>query len=145
MMIRTGVGDKNISINLEKNNLLIGGEPSGHIIISDLLPTGDGILNSLLISFVMEYYGKTLSELASFEVFEQVSINVEVQDKVLGNEKLKRYINNFQRGFENFGRVVVRASGTEPCIRVMVETKNKTVSENVANKLATIIKEIDSL
>lgn len=146
-MIRTGVGDKNVSTNLEKCNLLIGGEPAGHIIVFDLLPTGDGVLNSLLISFVMEYYGKQLSEFVDFEVFEQVSINVEVQDKgkVLGDEKLKRYINNFQRGLENFGRVVVRASGTEPCIRVMVETKNKIVSENVASKLATIIKEIDSL
>lgn len=142
---RTDVGDKNICKMIEEKSLLLGGEQSGHIIVRDLLPTGDGILNSLLLSFILEYTGKTFSELCSYKEFNQVCKNVRVKDKnkILDNEKLKRYVSNFEKGLENIGRLVVRASGTEPVIRIMVEAKDDEVSNNVAEKLLDIINEIN--
>lgn len=142
---RVKVGDRNISEKLERENLLLGGEQAGHIIIGDIMPTGDGILSSLLLAFIVEYMGEPLSKLCDFELFKQVNLNIQVknQSEILKNKELISCIENYQKKLNGVGRIVVRTSGTEPCIRVMVESSDDKLSNDVANEIARQIKFVD--
>ena len=117
-LIRTEIGDKYVSAKLIEQNLLIGGEQSEQ---------------------------KPLSSYFNFECFKQANINVEVHDKmkVINSEKLSKEIEKEEQCLCGEGRIMVRVSGTEPFIRIMVETKSKQTSEVIAQKMAQIVSEVD--
>ena len=140
-LIRTDIGDKYVIEALEKMNLSLGGEQSGHIIMRKYLPTGDGILASIKIAGIMKESGKKLSELFDAKLLCQINKNFEVSDKlkVLNSEKLSQKISHILGEVAPAGRLLVRASGTEPKIRVMVEHTDKAKAEKYMAELEKII------
>ena len=121
---QTAVGDKYVAENMMENNYSIGGEQSGHIIFSRYSATGDGILTSLMLMEACVDKKATLCDLAKeMKVYPQLLRNVRVSDKktALGNEKVKAAIEAAAEALGDDGRILVRESGTEPLIRVMVE------------------------
>ena len=121
---QTAVGDKYVAENMMENNYSIGGEQSGHIIFSRYSATGDGILTSLMIMEACVDQKATLCDLAKeMKVYPQLLRNVRVSDKktALENEKVKAAIEAAAEALGDDGRILVRESGTEPLIRVMVE------------------------
>lgn len=144
-LIRTEIGDKYVSAKLAEENLLIGGEQSGHIILRDKHVTGDGILASIVATSIMIKKGVKFSEFFNFEEYHQANLNVEVSDKikVINSEKLSKEIEIEEMHFSDDGRIMVRVSGTEPYIRIMVESKSNEKSEAIAEKLEKIVRDID--
>ncbi len=135
--VRTKVGDRYISEELQKRNWLIGGEQSGHIICRDHTTTGDGIISALQILAYMKVSNKSLLELfKSIKLYPQVMINVPLGNKkaqvILKNPKVKNSVKQAENMLKNSGRIVLRPSGTEPVIRVMVEAKTKSLAEKTA-------------
>ena len=127
-----------------KSGYNLGGEQSGHIILLDHNTTGDGILTGVNLIKVMVDEQKALSELSEImTVFPQVLINVHVADKsnYNDNKRIKDTIAENQALLGDKGRIVVRPSGTEPLIRVMVEGEQQSLIENVANTIANVIKQ----
>ena len=121
---QTAVGDKYVAENMMENNYSIGGEQSGHIIFSRYSATGDGILTSLMLMEACVDKKATLCDLAKeMKVYPQLLRNVRVSDKktALSNEKVKAAIEAAAEALGDDGRILVRESGTEPLIRVMVE------------------------
>lgn len=145
-LIRTDVGDKYINEKLEQNNLLIGGEQSGHIFVKDKLMTGDGILNALLVAYICEKSNKKLSEFFDFSLHNQCMLNIPVKNKmkIISSKKLLLCKETEEKKLANSGRILVRASGTEPCVRVMVETETEQKSKEIADKIAKVVCEINS-
>lgn len=143
-LIRTDIGDKYVNSMLIEKDLLIGGEQSGHVIVRDLLTTGDGILNALLLSAIIVEENKNLSQLINIRLSVQTNINVEVKDKlrVINSEKLSNLTAECEKKLGS-GRVMIRVSGTEPYIRIMVESLNSEVSNKVAKEIAECVKQID--
>lgn len=138
---RADVGDKYVLELMKKNNLSLGGEQSGHIIISEYMPTGDGILASILVASMCKKENIKLGEFAKVDLFPQENINVVVKDKirVLGSEILADAVSNVQQELSGRGRVLVRASGTEPKIRIMVESDSQTKCESLAKYLKQVV------
>ena len=127
---KTAVGDKYVYECMTKNNYSLGGEQSGHIIFSKYSATGDGILTSLLLMEVMLERKQTLGKLAEeVRIYPQLLKNVQVTDKraVLKNARVNEVIAKVERELGEEGRVLVRESGTEPLIRVMVEAKTENL------------------
>lgn len=141
---RADVGDKYVLEIMKKQNLLLGGEQSGHIIIRSALPTGDGILSAVTLASCLKKSNMQASEFCFCEKYPQFNINIETKDKlrVLGSETLSNAILLVQQELAGNGRVLVRASGTEPKIRIMVESENQTISENLAKYLEKVVCEI---
>ena len=142
---KTKVGDRYVLEEMLKDNYKLGGEQSGHIIFLDYNTTGDGILTALQLLSVMKKTGKKLSELASvMEVLPQVLVNAKVSNdkkySYLENEKIKKAIEELEAKFAGEGRVLIRPSGTEPLVRVMIEGKDEKVLKDEAEKLAELIK-----
>ncbi len=144
---RTKVGDRYVLERMKEIGASLGGEQSGHIIFLDENTTGDGLLSALHLLQVMVETGKTLSELASImEVLPQALVNAKV-----ANHKKERYmeypeiaaaIENLEARFAGEGRVLIRPSGTEPLVRVMIEGKDQQVIQQEAEKLAGLIQDI---
>ena len=132
-LIRTDVGDKFVLEAIERDDLLIGGESSGHVFVFDKLQTGDGILNALQIAKICEKSGKKLSEFFNFETYEQKNINVEVADKIriVNSVRLSVITEEEEKKLGDNGRIMIHVSSTEPCIRVMVETKDISLSTDL--------------
>ncbi len=143
-LIRTDIGDKYVIEAMEKMNLSLGGEQSGHIIIRELSQTGDGVLTSLKICEILKKTGKTLSELFDAKITPQTNINMLVKDKIkiLNNEGLNNLINKIISETSPAGRVMVRASGTEDLIRIMVELPQKAKADFYANQIKKYIEKI---
>ena len=139
-LIRTDIGDKYVIDAMEKMNLTLGGEQSGHIILRDKISTGDGLLTAITLTNAICKENKTLSELFDAKLLPQANLNIVVKDKikVVNNEELKELISNITCSISPAGRVLVRASGTENKIRIMVEHP----SQNKATKLAREIKSL---
>ncbi|MDK2789398.1 MAG: phosphoglucosamine mutase [Epulopiscium sp.] len=142
---KTKVGDRYVLEEMLKDNYKLGGEQSGHIIFLDYNTTGDGILTALQLLSVMKKTGKKLSELASvMEVLPQVLVNAKVSNEkkysYLENKTVKKAIEELEAKFAGEGRVLIRPSGTEPLIRVMIEGKDEKVLKEEAEKLAELIK-----
>lgn len=141
---KTDVGDKNVHDRMYEKDIELGGEQSGHIIIKKFANTGDGILTSLKI---MEAMIESKSDLKSLvrdlKIYPQVLINVKVKDKntVLDNEYVKASVEKIEKELEDSGRVLVRKSGTEPLIRVMVEAETEEIANQSALEIVNIIKE----
>ena len=145
-ILKTKVGDRYVLEEMLLKGLNFGGEQSGHIIYLDYNTTGDGLLTAIKILEVMKKTGKTLSELRSIiKVLPQVLINAKVNNKnkysYLENEDIKNAIDNLEKMFEGNGRVLIRPSGTEPLVRVMIEGNDQNVLEIEAKKLAKLIEE----
>jgi len=132
-LIRTQVGDKFVLQELKKNNLLIGGEPSGHIILRDYLNSSDGLFVALRIAETVQQT-KDLS-LSSCIKFPQITINLKISSKEnLDNEPFCSIIKKYQNELER-GRLIVRYSGTEPLLRLTAESPNITQVKNLLLKL----------
>jgi phosphoglucosamine mutase len=141
-VVTTSVGDRSVLAALEENSLVLGGEQSGHIIYRDLATTGDGLLAALMLSAIVAGAKKTLGEIASAAMtsFPQVLINLRVSKRVENIEKLfESEIAVAEKSLQANGRVLVRASGTEPMVRVMVEASQQATAESVAATLAQAI------
>ncbi|MBR6014235.1 MAG: phosphoglucosamine mutase [Selenomonadaceae bacterium] len=141
----TAVGDRYVLENMRKNGYKIGGEQSGHIIFSDYSTTGDGLITALQVLTAMKKTGKTSHELNKMmTTFPQVLINVKVQNKTAceNSEDVKRAIAEGEEELGTSGRILVRASGTEPLVRVMAEGPNKIQLERICNKIASEIEKI---
>jgi phosphoglucosamine mutase len=141
-MVRTKVGDRYVVEEMLKRGCNIGGEQSGHIVFLDLNTTGDGPITALQILSVMSRGGKKLSELASqIPIYPQILINVTVHKKKDIDEfpKIKNAIKKAEKKLKN-GRILVRPSGTEPKIRVMVEGDNMDDITAIAEEIAEVIK-----
>ncbi len=142
----TKVGDRYVLENMKENNYKIGGEQSGHVIFFDYASTGDGQLTALQLLAVMKRTGKKLSELAAeMSVFPQVLINVRVSQmgKAHYNNdiEIKKAIESAGRELGDDGRVLVRVSGTEPLVRVMLEGKDEAKIKILAEEIAEVVKE----
>lgn len=142
---KTAVGDRYVMEEMRKGGYNLGGEQSGHIIFLDYITTGDGLLTALQLVNVLKETGKPLSELASeMEVFPQVLKNVRVTDKksALTNPKILESIDEVEKEMNGEGRVLVRPSGTEPLVRVMVEAPTKEDCERYADRVVTVIDDL---
>ena len=139
---QTAVGDKYVAENMLENNYSIGGEQSGHIIFSKYSATGDGILTSLMLMEACVEKKTTLCDLAKeMKVYPQILRNVRVADKVAAREnpKVKEAVETAGRALGTDGRILVRESGTEPLIRVMVEAGTEDIcAEHVDNVVKVI-------
>jgi phosphoglucosamine mutase len=123
-VVETPVGDRNVLIALESHDLVLGGEQSGHVILRDLATTGDGVLTGALLCDLVERSGRRLSDIAScMRRFPQVLVNVRVDraPNLDDATDLRARIALIEQQLGDDGRVLVRASGTEPMVRVMVE------------------------
>ncbi|AIC92756.1 phosphoglucosamine mutase [Shouchella lehensis] len=141
---QTAVGDRYVMEEMRKGNYNLGGEQSGHIIFLEHNTTGDGLLSGVQLIQIMKQTGKPLSELAGeMKTFPQCLINVRVTDRdaVKENERVKEIIAEVEAEMDGEGRVLVRPSGTEPLVRVMVEAKTDELCENYVNRIVDVVKE----
>ena len=141
---KTDVGDKYVHEYMMKNGNRIGGEQSGHIIFSKYATTGDGILTSLKIMEVIMVRKTPLSKLAEpVKFFPQVLINVKVKDKRAAQEDadVQAAVTAAATALGCNGRILVRESGTEPLIRVMVEAESERVCNKLAKSVVAVIKQ----
>lgn len=141
---KTKVGDRYVLENMLENGYNIGGEQSGHIIFLDDNTTGDGLLSGLHLLQVMKETGRKLSELAEvMEILPQVLVNAKVpnhkKEKFMEYTEIAEAIKALEEKFNGEGRVLIRPSGTEPLVRVMIEGKNQSEIEEEAQKLAELI------
>lgn len=144
--IQTKVGDRYVLEEMLKNGYNLGGEQSGHVICLDYNPTGDGILTSILLIRAMLEQNKTASEISSImKAFPQVLVNARIKndkkDEYKNDLEIKQAIEDLENEFSGNGRVLIRASGTEPLIRVMIEGENQEYIKEKATKLAKLIEE----
>lgn len=144
---KTKVGDRYVLERMKEAGYNIGGEQSGHIIFLDDTTTGDGLLSALHLLQVMVETEQPLSELAKvMEVLPQALVNAKVpnhkKDKFMEYSEIAEAIAEVEKKFNGEGRVLIRPSGTEPLIRVMIEGKDKQVIDEEAKKLAELITKI---
>ena len=140
---KTDVGDKYVSENMVANDYSLGGEQSGHIIFSKYATTGDGVLTSLKLMDAMIDSKRKISELAEgFKVYPQLLINLRVSDKelVMNDGDVLKANEEAEAGLNGDGRVLLRKSGTEPLIRVMVEAKSDEKCKETADRIIEVIK-----
>ncbi len=141
---RTGVGDRLVSEKMEEVGALVGGEQSGHVILREFLPTGDGILTSLVVASLVKSLRKPLSQIVSqIELYPQKLRNLRVKEKppLEKLEKLQRAIKEAERELSGRGRVLVRYSGTEPLIRLMVEADSHRLIDKILDLLESALRE----
>ena len=140
---KTAVGDKYVYERMQEGGFSLGGEQSGHIIFSKYATTGDGILTSLKIMQAVIDKKATLSQLvAPMRVYPQVLKNVRVKDKptARADEDVCKAVENVEKRLGNTGRILVRESGTEPVIRVMVEAESLEICQSCVDEVIEVIK-----
>jgi phosphoglucosamine mutase len=140
--IEVSVGDRHVSAAMDKHGAVLGGEQSGHIILGHHLPTGDGLLTSLHVIAAILSAKRTLSALAgSIRKYPQVLLNVKVKDRrPLHNcTDLNKKIQHVESILKSDGRVLVRYSGTEPLLRIMLEGPDKTRLDVYARDIASAV------
>lgn len=141
-VVETPVGDRFVLEAMRKRGAAIGGEQSGHVIFTDMSTTGDGLITGLRLAARMVSTGRRLSDLAGVvKKFPQVLLNVKTPDprKVESSREIRQAISRASRRLGDSGRVLVRASGTEPLVRVMVEATEAGVAASTAQDLADVI------
>ncbi len=142
-LIETPVGDKYVAESMNKYDASLGGEQSGHIIIADLLPVGDGLITLIMVLKALEYFGMTLCDFKNENLYEypQKLTNIELTNKL--NDEEIEYINqialNMSINKDLDGRYLIRNSGTEPLLRVLVEAKSAEAMEDFSDELLTKI------
>lgn len=142
-LLRANVGDRYVMELLLENEGILGGEGSGHIICLDRTTTGDGIISALQVLAEMHNSGKSLHELkAGMHKFPQVLVNVKTEQKLDPgrNDAIQKAVKAVERKLGEEGRVLLRASGTEPLIRVMVEGRYQDTVDAYAQELADVVK-----
>ncbi len=142
--VQTGVGDRYVLEEMRKNGYSLGGEQSGHVISLQHATTGDGTLTALMLSQQVAASGKPLSELVSIVTrLPQVLINVPDVDKaaVNSNEQVQKAVRDAEVALGETGRVLLRPSGTEPLVRVMVEAETEEHAQAVADELAGVVRD----
>ena len=140
----TQVGDRYVLERMQQKGLNLGGEQSGHMIFLDNNTTGDGILSAVQLMNVLKKSGQRLSTLASkIPIYPQVLVNVIVNDNRAAMEDitLKARIEQVENELKDTGRVLVRASGTEPLVRIMLEGQDEDMLRMYAISMADILKE----
>ena len=141
---KTAVGDRYVLENMLENNLTLGGEQSGHVIMRDFAGTGDGLLTALQLISEMARSKKSLKELALImQRFPQVLINVSdvAKDKLESSTAISAAVAKYESELGDAGRILLRASGTEPLVRVMVEAQSDSIAKEIAEKLAKVVEE----
>jgi len=141
--IATAVGDRYVLDEMLAGGHLLGGEQSGHIIMSKYANTGDGLLTALQLISKLKKSGKSASELASFmKRYPQVLINVSgvAKERLASNHVIAKAVSDTQQRLADKGRVLLRASGTEALIRVMIEAEDHSLAQELASELATLVK-----
>ena len=144
-LIRTDIGDKYVLAKLVERNLSLGGEQSGHIILKDLSTTGDGILSAITVANKIINEQTTMSNALKIDLYPQTNKNVVVEDKfrIMNSEELSEEIAKRKSLLSGKGRLMIRASGTEPKIRVMVESEDGDLNEKIAEEIVNVIKRIN--
>jgi len=141
--IATAVGDRYVLEEMLAGGHTLGGEQSGHIIMSQYANTGDGLLTALQLISKLKKSGKSASELASFmKRYPQVLLNVSgvAKEKLSSNQVISKAVVDVQEKLGDKGRVLLRASGTEALIRVMIEAQELSLAQELASELATLVK-----
>ncbi|MBO8440974.1 MAG: phosphoglucosamine mutase [Firmicutes bacterium] len=142
--VQTKVGDRYVVEEMLKHGYNIGGEQSGHIIFLDFNNTGDGLLTALQLLSVIKKSGQSLFEMANeVEYYPQKLVNLQVPNKnsILNDQNIQKQINKVRAELGDEGRVVVRPSGTEPLLRVMVEASTSELVDKYINEIVAIIKQ----
>jgi phosphoglucosamine mutase len=143
-MLQTKVGDRYVLEALGEHSLSLGGEQSGHVIMTKYATTGDGILTGLHIVAEMARTGKSLAELASvMTVYPQILVNVRgVYHHALATDAvIAAAVSGAEASLGDTGRVLLRPSGTEPMVRVMVEAEQQETADAIAHSLADVVRE----
>lgn len=141
---KTKVGDRYVVEEMRRGNYNLGGEQSGHIVMMDYNTTGDGLLTGTQLAAVVKRSGKKLSELAAqMQKYPQSLVNVRVTDKhgVEDNQDVQAIMRDVEEEMNGEGRILVRPSGTEPLVRVMVEAKTDEDAERFAQTIANVVEE----
>ena len=140
-MLETQVGDRYVLEEIRENGYTLGGEQSGHVILSRFATTGDGVLTGMRVLSEVVASGKTLKELASqIDIFPQVLINVKGVDRArVGDEVVQAAVAEAEAELGETGRVLLRASGTEPLIRVMIEAAEMGQAQSWADRIARVV------
>ena len=143
-LMQTKVGDRYVLEEMLKNGYNLGGEQSGHVILLDYNPTGDGILTSLMLIQAILEENKTASEMAKIiKLYPQVLINAKVNSEKKyeyeNDKEIKEAIEKLEKEFAGNGRVLIRASGTEPLVRVMIEGEDQKYITKKAQEIADLI------
>ena len=142
---RTAVGDRHIMARMREAGWVLGGEPSGHVICLDRTSTGDGIVSALQVLAEMRRSGKSLSELRQgIEKYPQRLVNVRLDRRmdVPGAESVQAAVRAAEAELAEQGRVLLRASGTEPLIRVMVEGRDEEQVRRLADRVADSVRDL---
>ncbi len=142
----TKVGDRYVLEEMKKEGYSLGGEQSGHLVFLDYNTTGDGTMSSLVLASILKEEAKTLSQAASvMEQYPQVLVNVRVKNEMKHSymevEEIANEIARMEALMDGLGRVLIRPSGTEPLVRVMLEGKDQEQINQLANELAKLIDE----
>ncbi len=148
-IVETQVGDRYILQKMMENNYNLGGEQSGHIIYSDINTTGDALVSAMLLASIASESGKSLSQhFTDFIEYPQILLNVKVEpDKKLlyqDNPLVEEAVKELNKRYRGEGRILLRHSGTEPLVRIMIEGKNQEAIQKDANALAALIAKISS-
>lgn len=142
---RTAVGDRHVMAKMRESGVNLGGEQSGHVVMSDLSTTGDGLIAALQVLSVLVHSGKRMSQLArQFEPAPQKLVNVRFSAGAdpLAHSQVKDAIRDAEARLNGAGRIVVRASGTEPLIRIMAEGDDERLVNKVANSIAQAVRQV---
>jgi phosphoglucosamine mutase len=142
-MLRTPVGDKYVMEEMLNGGYALGGEQSGHVIQADHLPTGDGMATALAVLRVMAQTGRELTDLAGeLKTFPQTLVNVRVKQKRPVEEvpDVQHAIERVESALQGRGRVLVRYSGTEPLLRIMIEGEDQATVQAWAEEIADAVR-----
>jgi phosphoglucosamine mutase len=142
-VVKTAVGDRYVLENMLVNNYSLGGEQSGHVILREFSNTGDGLLTALQVMQVIVKSKKSLKELAAkMQKYPQILVNVKdvKKEKLAASTKISDFISDQEKLLGNNGRILVRASGTESLIRVMVEAQEMQTAQKIADSLAELVR-----
>ena len=142
--LQTAVGDRYVVEEMKKNNYSLGGEQSGHLIFLDHSTTGDGMLSGVQLAQIVKSTGRKLSELAAeMPIFPQKLVNIRVTDKkeAMNGERVLATIQEAEAEMAGNGRILVRASGTEPLVRVMAEAPTEEECDRYVERIAQVVRE----
>ncbi len=140
-LVRTDVGDHKVVEKMIRDGYVLGGENSGHLILREFSNTGDGLLASLYLAKLLKKSGLPLSKLDTCKHYPQTSINIPVSNKseIMTNQDLNAFVEQLQIEHAQSARILLRASGTEPKIRIMVESEQKQLASELANRIKDFI------
>ena len=142
--VKTAVGDRYVVEEMRKNDYSLGGEQSGHIVLMNYATTGDGILTAVKLANIIKTSGKSLEELASeVSIYPQKLVNIKVIDKktAMEDSEILAECEKVEKELEGNGRILLRASGTENLIRVMVEASSDELTDKYCEQVAKIVRE----